>query len=224
MTRARLPILSSPIARRWLLGIGVTLFTLLVGGTLPADNDDDDDDIRIRWDIVSLDFGTGTVNEGGIASARANPNTTTNVSRITLTGSGTFPARGGPSRHVTGGGTWETQNQVGVTTGNGRYKVTGLVRWDVAPGTLPLPNDNIGAREDARGGLVVLSIRYSDESRGILVVSCHLAGTPDSVFEGITASKGFVDYFNPELPPLPPGDANRTVFHVVSDDDDNDDN
>lgn len=220
MTRARLPILSSTIARRWLLGIGGTLFCLLVGGALQAD---DDDDVRIRWDIVSIDFGTGTASEGGIASARANPNATTNVSRITLTGSGTFPARGGPSSDVTGGGTWETQDQAGVRTGGGRYKVTGLVRWDVAPGTFPLPNDNIGEPEDARAGLAVLRITYSDRSRGILVVSCHFAGTPDSVFEGITASKGFVDYFNPEPPPAPPGDANRTAFHVVHDDDDDDD-
>src|SRR6267378_2685698 len=96
----------SPITRRWLLGIGVTLCSFLGVGALQAD----DDDVRIRWDIVSIDFATGTANPGGIASARANPNTTTNVSRITLTGSGTFPARGGPSSDVTGGGTWETQN------------------------------------------------------------------------------------------------------------------
>ena len=62
-------------------------------------------------------------------------------------------------------------------------------------------------------GLAVLRIQYSDGERGILVVSCHLAGTPDSVFEGITASKGFVDYFNSQAP-IPGVDANRTLFHV----------
>jgi hypothetical protein len=216
MTCAKSPILSSPITRRWLLGIGVTLCSFLGVGALQAD----DDDVRIRWDIISINFGTGTVNPGGIASARANPNTTTNVSKITLSGSGTFPARG-PSSHVTGGGTWKTRNQLDVITGAGSYKVTGLVRWDVAPGTFPLPHDNIGEPEDARAGLAVLRITYSDGSRGILVVSCNIAGTPNSVFEGITASKGFVDYFNREVAPAPPGDANRTVFHVVRHDDDN---
>ena len=57
-----------------------------------------------------------------------------------------------------------------------------------------------------------MSIDYSDGSRGILVVSCHLAGTPDSVFEGITASKGFVDFWNREAP-VDGRDGNRTVFH-----------
>jgi hypothetical protein len=218
MTCAKSPILNSPIPRRWLLGIGVTLCSFLGVGALQAD----DDDVRIRWDIVSIDFATGTANPGGIASARANANATTNVSGITLTGSGTFPARG-PSSDVTGGGTWKTRNQVDVITAAGSYKVTGLVRWDVAPGAFPLSHDNIGQPEDARAGLAVLSIKYSDGSRGILVVSCHIAGTPDSLFEGITASKGFVDYFNPEVPPAPPGDANRNLFHVVRHDDDNDD-
>jgi len=50
------------------------------------------------------------------------------------------------------------------------------------------------------------------------VVSCHFNGTPNSVFEGITASKGFVDYWN-RVPPAPGVDANRTAFHVVKGDD-----
>jgi hypothetical protein len=49
-------------------------------------------------------------------------------------------------------------------------------------------------------------------------VSCHLVGTPNSVFEGITASKGFVDYWNREAPPPPPGNADRTTFHVTAKD------
>ncbi len=68
-------------------------------------------------------------------------------------------------------------------------------------------------------GLVVLSIAYDDDgSRGILVVSCHLVGTPDSVFEGITAPKGFVDFWNREAP-AGGVDANRTVFHILSTED-----
>jgi hypothetical protein len=61
----------------------------------------------------------------------------------------------------------------------------------------------------------VAEIAYSDGSKGTLTVSCHLVGTPDSVYEGITATKSFVDYTNPEAPPAPPGDANRTLFQVV---------
>ncbi len=37
--------------------------------------------------------------------------------------------------------------------------------------------------------------------------------SPDSVFEGITASKGFVDYWNREAP-VPGIDASRTLFHI----------
>jgi hypothetical protein len=93
--------------------------------------------------------------------------------------------------------------------------VTGFVDWHLAPGTAPPLTNLIGDPADARAGLVFLTIAYSDGSTGVLVVSCHLVGTPDSVFEGITASKGFVDYFNAVPPPAPPGDANRTLFMVV---------
>src|SRR5437899_9402220 len=41
---------------------------------------------HMRWDIISVDFGTGTVSAGGVASARAN----LDLSKITLTGSGTY--------------------------------------------------------------------------------------------------------------------------------------
>jgi hypothetical protein len=80
-----------------------------------------------------------------------------------------------------------------------------------------------GTLADNRGGPAILRIAYSDGSKGILVVSCDLpgnppsgpAGSPDSIFEGITASKGFVDYWN-RAAPVPGVDANRTLFHVVS--------
>jgi len=62
--------------------------------------------------------------------------------------------------------------------------------------------------EDASAGLVILSILYSDGERGILVVSCTLPGSPATVFEGITVSKGFVDFFNPVQ-------ALQTLFHVA---------
>jgi hypothetical protein len=83
--------------------------------------------------------------------------------------------------------------------------VTGLVRFDLAPGRIPNP-PNPGAAA-IRAGLAFLRIAYSDGSRGILVVSCHLPGTPQSVFEGVTASKGFTDYWNH----IPAG----TFFQVI---------
>ena len=164
-----------------------------------------DDETTVRWDIVSIDFVAGTVSAGGNASAKANDG-----SSIKVTGSGTFQTSAG-NDDVTGGGTW----QISSPAGSGTYKVTRLVRFDLAPGTFPPLTDNIGNAADGHAGLAVLGIRYSDGSRGILVVSCHFNGTPDSVFEGITASKGFVDYWNREAPPAPPGDANRTLFHLL---------
>jgi hypothetical protein len=68
-------------------------------------------------------------------------------------------------------------------------------------------------------GLAVLRIAYSDGDRGILVVGCTGATAPPALFEGITASKGYVDYWN-RVAPAPGVDANRTVFHVAADDED----
>jgi len=166
---------------------------------------------HVRWDIVNLDTSTSPpcAKEGGVASAQAQDN-----SSIVLMGSGTFVAPaggGGTSGATTGGGTWTTFDAGGTQTGTGAYSVTGLVRWEQAPGTLPIC-DKIGSVEAAHSGLAVLRIEYSDGSRGHLVVSCHLpVGTPNSIFEGIRASKGFVDYWN-GTPPV--GNTNRTVFHV----------
>ena len=165
----------------------------------------------MRWDIISVDFSTGTLSAGGVASARANDG-----SKITLTGFGTFRSNPGNPQDVTGGGMWTTFDSDGTTvTGGGDYEVTGFVSFEVSPGTPPLPNDNIGILADNRAGLLIVEIAYDDGSEGTLVVSCHLVGTPNSVFEGITATKGFVDYWNREAPPAPPGDANRSTFHVL---------
>ena len=167
---------------------------------------------RFRWDIINVDFATGTLSAGGMASADANDG-----SKITITGSGRF--RVGHEDAVRGGGTWETFDMAGTSTGKGTYRVRELVRFDVAPGTAPLPNDNIGALADERAGLLVLRISYSDGSGGVLVVSCHLVGTPRTVIEGVTISKGFVGFLG-ELPPAPPGNANRTSFHLLSEEED----
>ena len=208
------------IDRRLLLGLGVVLFSLLVGGVLRADNDKD---VRIRWDIIRLSPGPG-INEGGEASAKATNATTsqTETSTITMTGSGTFevPEKDEGGHNVTGGGTWMITT--GAVSSLGTYKVTGVVLWLEAPGTVPI-TDNIGNNADARAGLAVLRIKYSDGERGILVVSCSFVGTPNTVFEGITASKGFTDFWKAQPPagtPTTPN-ANRTLFHVVRDDDDN---
>lgn len=192
--------------RGWFLAIAVVLLSI-AGVVSPAFGQA----AHVRWDIVTIDFTAGTIDEGGIASARAADN-----SMITMTGSGTFVAPGGgdgTSGATTGGGTWATFNASGQMTSSGTYSVTGLVRWEQAPGTAPPLRNLIGGPGNPSAGLAVLRILYSDGQQGVLVVSCHLVGTPDSVFEGITASKGFVDYFDPG-DPVPGVDANRTLFHV----------
>src|SRR2546421_1143562 len=52
---------------------------------------------RVRWDIINVDFATGTLSAGGGASARAKDD-----SKLTLAGSGTFGL--GEDRVGTGGG------------------------------------------------------------------------------------------------------------------------
>src|SRR5256714_12779934 len=54
---------------------------------------------HMRWDIISVNFGTGTVSAGGVASAFANDN-----SKITVTGTGTFRSNPGDPQDVNGGG------------------------------------------------------------------------------------------------------------------------
>lgn len=204
---------------RWVLLLALTLGLVIAGMTAaglpakggPGKKGPHGTNASMRWDIVSINFATGTVSAGGQASALANDN-----SKITLKGSGTFRSNPGKPQNVTGGGTWTTFAPDGTTvTGSGTYRVSRFVSFVLAPGTPPLPNDTIGPRENERAGLLVVQVAYSDGSRGVLVVSCEIVGTPHSVFEGITASKGFVDYWNRVAPPAPPGDANRTLFHVL---------
>jgi hypothetical protein len=173
---------------------------------------------HIRWDLITVTVTavpfTITIDAGGSASAFANDN-----SEITLTGSGTFVAPaggGGTSDAVTGGGTWQTSDPLGIATGSGTYQVTGLVRWEVAPGNQDGVVDHIGTGATYRAGLAVLRIEYSDGEAGVLTLSCMGLGTtsPAGVFEGITASKGYVDYWNREAPSIP-NDENFTNFHVV---------
>jgi hypothetical protein len=106
-------------------------------------------------------------------------------------------------------------------TDSGTYRVRRLIRFDLAPGTIvgtPIV-DNIGDKAAAHAGLAALAIRYSDGSHGVLFVSCKLPGAPPSVFEGITASKGFVDYWN-RVAPVAGVNGNRTAFHIRTEHDD----
>src|ERR1700732_5055520 len=201
----------------WILGAALSLLPMWVVA------DTRDDAATIRWDIihiVTFSPSGNVIAEGGMASALAQ-----NKSMITLTGSGTFTL--GESDDVTGGGTWKTvAPPPESTTHSGTYRVTRLIRFDVAPGAQTSNAKDLigdGTLADNRGGLAILRIAYSDGSKGILVVSCDLPGnpppgprgSPDSIFEGITASKGFVDYWN-RAAPTPGVDANHTLFHVVS--------
>lgn len=170
------------------------------------------DDNRVRWDIMHITFAPSfEITAGGVLSPRAQDN-----SKITLTGSGTF--RPGEDGGVTGGGTWMTFDPNGTQTGGGNYQAKGLVSWDKAPGALPaFFDDDIGNLAEVSAGLALLKIRYSDGSHGVLTVSCNLSGT--AVFEGVTATKGFVDYWQREKE----DDGafnNRTVFHLMSSSDD----
>ena len=202
---------------KWrILGAALSLLPVLVVA------DTRDDAATIRWDIIHIVTFSPTGNviaEGGMASALAQ-----NKSMITLTGSGTFTL--GDSDDVTGGGTWKTVAPPPESTiHSGTYRVTRLIRFDVAPGAQASNAKDLigdGTLADNRGGLAILRIAYSDGSKGILVISCDLpgnpppgpAGSPDTLFEGITASKGFVDYWNREAP-VPKVDGNRTLFHVL---------
>jgi hypothetical protein len=184
------------------LGLPTTVF---------ADSGDGGNDggRRIRWDLI--EFSPPNVRAGGNDTASAEDDST-----LTLTGSGTF--RPGQSRQVTGGGQWSTTNSVYVPR-RGTYRVTELVSWIQAPGTLfgtPLI-DHIGngTKTDTRAGLAVLRIKYSpDGLEGILFLSCNLPGSPASVDEGINASRGFVNFFHPGMPTSGLA-SNRTLFHAL---------
>ena len=217
------------INRRWFRKSLILLVLPLVFALAGAKGDGDGKDTKYRWDIVKItSFSPVTAFEGGFASALANDG-----SRITVTGNGTFDLR--ESDDVTGGGNWITYAPNGTTvTGNGTYRVQQLVRFDLAPGvnTAGIIDTIPGAKSDLsdhRAGLLFVRIAYSDGSKGVLVVSCHLNGGPDfvarpaapaSVFEGITASKGYVDYWNRVAPIVSPApvDGNRTLFHILSQD------
>ena len=201
----------SSIAALAALLLAVFLGSALVTGTASASGPHP----KVRWDIISIDFAAHTISAGGHASAIAQ-----NGQTINLTGSGTFVAgRKVGDRHVTGGGTWQTFDPAGTPTAQGTYQVTNFVSFEVAPGAAAAGlTDLIGDPATARAGLAFLTVRYSDGSTGVLTVSCRIPGppaAPDTLFEGIRVSMGFVDYWNGTEPPAPPANGNRTLFHIV---------
>jgi hypothetical protein len=125
--------------------------------------------------------------------------------KIIVTGNGTFVAPaggGGASSAATGGGNWETRNASDAVTGNGTYTVTGLVRWERAAAS-------VASIPGSTAGLAILRVEYSDGSAGTLTISCRITAAQPGRFEGITASKGFVDFWNPALP-------SPNLFHVLN--------
>ncbi len=201
----------SSIAALVVLLLAVFLGSALVTGTAGASGPHP----KVRWDIVSIDFAAHTISAGGHASAIAQ-----NGQTISLTGSGTFVAgRKVGDGHVTGGGTWQTFDPAGTPTAQGTYQVTNFVSFEVAPGAAAAGlTDLIGDPATARAGLAFLTVRYSDGSTGVLTVSCRIPGppaAPDTLFEGIRVSMGFIDYWNGTEPPAPPANGNRTLFHIV---------
>ena len=190
-----------------------------LGVPVGAFADGEDKGRRVRWDLILV--GTGCVAPGGQASASANGG-----AKITISGTGTFPdARNKCRKDVTGGGTWAVSaSDAGCFPGSGTFRVTELLSWTTAGGTPPLPCDNIGP--NATSGLATLRVKYSNGKTGTLTISCHFVGSASCVFEGITATMDYEDFWNREAPstagPGQPGfqEGNRTNFHFLDHDKD----
>jgi len=183
------------ITRRQILkGVGAAGVAGALGApvTAFADGDEGEGRGRVRWDLIQI--VDGCVSPGGTSSAQAEGATT-----IMMTGSGTFPnVRNRCVRGVTGGGTWTVSSaDARCLPGSGHYRVTELLSWTPAPGgQFPPFEDCIpgGTKATATAGLVLLRIKYDDGRSGVLTVDCHLPGAPDCMFEGITATREYVDF------------------------------
>src|SRR2546425_8634192 len=64
------------------------------------------------------------------------------------------------------------------------------------------------AVEPQTAGLASLRVEYDDGSAGTLTISCRISNAEPGRFEGVTASKGFVDFWNRVRSP--------TLFHVLN--------
>src|SRR5258708_25708144 len=108
----------------------VVLLIAVLGWPARYAGADEREGTTVRWDIVNFTtFSPPTFQAGGHAAALANDG-----SGIMLTGSGKFEV--GEHHEVTGGGAWMTLSPSHVETGRGTYRVTGLVRFDLPPGTI----------------------------------------------------------------------------------------
>ena len=192
--------------RQVLKGLGAVGVLGALGTPATVFADDEGTGTKVRWDII-VASSPDTV-AGGTAAALAR-----NGFQITMTGSGTFGPEG--SADVTGGGNWTTFDPKGATTGTGTYEVTRVVQSSAVliSSVAPSGIDFIGNPADARGGVAVLRIAYSDGTQGVLTVSCRRgAGTAQpAVFEGITATKDVVGYVNQGTD----GPLGFTLFHVL---------
>ena len=180
--------------------------------------DDGHDGARYSWVIfqyANLTSTSFTIAPGGLGVSQATfypAQGAGDNSTITVTGSGTFRVNDGED--VSGGGTWATAAADGTATGSGTYRVTRLIFFELGAGTLagaPGITDDTGNLADTVAGLAVFKVRYSDGTDGMLVVSCNIGG-PQAVIEGITATKGVVDYSNPLIPDITTG---NTLFHRI---------
>lgn len=194
------------ITRRQILkGAGAAGVVSVLGVPAAAFAGDDEGQGRVRWDLIQI--VNGCVSPGGTSSAQAEGATT-----IMMTGSGTFPnVRNRCVKGVTGGGTWTaTSDDPRCLPGSGHYRVTELLSWTPAPGGhFPPFEDCIpgGTKATATAGVVLLRISYDDGKSGVLTVDCHLPGSPDCMFEGITATRDYVDFSSWRGGP--------TVFHYL---------
>src|SRR2546422_11568188 len=93
----------------------------------------------MRWDILSVNFGTRTASAGGIASAQANDG-----SEITITGSGTFRSNPGNPQDVTGGGGRSPHASGGPGVGRGRHEGARPGGHVLRPRHRPLSESNHG--------------------------------------------------------------------------------
>jgi hypothetical protein len=174
--------------------------------------EDDEGGRRVRWDIPLV--GSGCVSPGGTAAAHA-----ADGAQLTITGTGTFPdVRNRCVKNVTGGGTWSITpgTDPHCFMGSGTYRVTELLSWIPTAGHVALTglSDCIDEPENSSSGLAKFRVRYSNGTHGVLTVSCDLPPAPACIFEGITASMDWEDFYNRDSP-APGVDKNRTVFHFL---------
>jgi len=166
-----------------------------------------------RWDLINV--LSGCIEAGGHASSKARDG-----ARITVTGAGGFLgpvavdalARQGARVQAIIGPPGEPARI--PPAGSGTYEVTRFISFDLPPGGNVGGCDNIGELDDRRPGRLTVAIAYDDGSEGVLEVGCRQMGSPASVMEGITATKGYVTFWNHEEP-APGVEGNRTLFHLL---------